>query len=250
MKDNFSRQSIDYVKFRPHYPKELFGFLMPLLKEHHLAWDVATGNGQVANVLAEYFNQVIATDISENQLKHAIQKHNINYRVESAEQSSLPDKSVDLITIAQAIHWFNFEAFYREVRRTLKPNGLIAVIGYPLFSIEPGIDTIIQQFYSETLHLCWDPERKYIDDHYSTIPFPFHEMQTPAFSMNYNWSLHDLVGFLNTWSAVQHYIRQYHANPVEEVRKKLSAIWIDKEKKPVFFPLIIRVGHLGLLQNT
>lgn len=137
MKDNFSRQSIDYAKYRPHYPEELFGFLMPLLKEHHLAWDVATGNGQVANLLAEYFNQVIATDISENQLKHAIQKHNVMYRVESAEQSSLPDASVDLITVAQAIHWFNFEAFYREVRRTLKPNGLIVVIGYPLFSIEP-----------------------------------------------------------------------------------------------------------------
>ncbi|MEO6166954.1 MAG: class I SAM-dependent methyltransferase [Chitinophagales bacterium] len=242
MKDNFSRQSNDYAKFRPHYPAELFDFLMPLIPEHKVAWDVATGNGQVANVLADHFEEVKATDISANQLKQAIQKKNIIYSVESAEQSSFANSTFDLITIAQAIHWFQFDAFYREVRRTLKPNGIIAVIGYPLFTINNEIDEIILHFYSETLRNCWDPERKYLDEMYSTIPFPFPEIKTPDFSMSYEWTLDELTGFLNTWSAVQHYINRYEKNPVEAVRKELETAWKEDEKKKVSFPVILRVG--------
>lgn len=243
MKDNFSRQSNDYAKFRPHYPKELFDLLIPLVPEHQVAWDVATGNGQVANVLADYFEEVKATDISANQLKHAIQKTNIKYSVEPAEHSSFANSTFDLITVAQAIHWFHFDAFYREVRRTLKPNGIIAVIGYPLFTIDHVIDEIILHFYSETLHNCWDPERKYLDEMYATIPFPFPEIQTPPFKMEYKWSLDELTGFLNTWSAVQHYINRNEKNPVEDVRKELESIWKEDEKKEVSFPVILRVGR-------
>ncbi|HUM47823.1 MAG TPA: class I SAM-dependent methyltransferase [Chitinophagales bacterium] len=243
MKDNFSRQSNDYAKFRPHYPKELFDFLIPLVPEHQVAWDVATGNGQVANALADYFEEVKATDISANQLKHAIQKTNIKYSVEPAEHSSFADSTFDLITVAQAIHWFQFDAFYREVRRTLKPHGIIAVIGYPLFTIDNIIDEIILHFYSETLHNCWDPERKYLDEMYSTIPFPFPEIKTPDFSMTYEWTLDELIGFLKTWSAVQHYMSKHHENPVDLVRKDLTAIWKNNEKKPAHFPVILRVGR-------
>ncbi len=217
---------------------------MPLLAHHHLAWDAATGNGQVAGMLANYFDQVIATDISENQLKHAIRRPNIQYRLEPAEKSSIADASLDLVTVAQAIHWFRFEAFYAEVKRTLKPKGLIAVIGYPLLTIDPVTDAIIQQFYAETLHHCWDPERKYLDEWYASIPFPFHEVETPAFSMKYDWSLHDLAGFLSTWSAVQQYIIKHHINPVDEIMKKLAVSWGEKDQKSVYFPVILRIGRL------
>src|SRR4030095_11116914 len=141
MKDNFATQSDQYVKFRPTYPDELYQFLLPLVKTKDAAWDCGTGNGQVAQELSKHFKKVYATDISEKQIKNAIQRENIFYKVESAERTSFPDKSFDLITVAQAIHWFDFGAFYKEVERTIKPNGVLAVIGYGLLSIDEDTDT-------------------------------------------------------------------------------------------------------------
>ncbi|MBK9732572.1 MAG: class I SAM-dependent methyltransferase [Chitinophagaceae bacterium] len=243
MKDNFSANSDQYALFRPGYPKEIFDFLIPILSHRNRAWDVATGNGQLANMLAGYFEEVMATDISRNQLKHASQRSNIIYKVERAEKSSFKSASFDLITVAQAIHWFQFDKFYDEVKRTLKPDGIIAIIGYPLCHINVEVDALIRLFYNQKLHGCWDPERKYLDDLYTTIPFPFTELPTPSFEMEYKWKLDELTGFLNTWSGVQHYIRKHGNNPVIELRMQLEKIWPEQEKKQVHFPVILRVGR-------
>ena len=243
MKDNFSGHAADYARYRPTYPQELIAYLAGIAPAQHLAWDCATGNGQVAGMLASLFDQVVATDISENQLKSAVQLPNISYKVEQAEKSSLTDQSVDLIVVAQAVHWFNFERFYQEVKRVLKPNGLIAVIGYGLLTTHPALDKVIKHFYSEVLNGYWDPERSYLDEGYRTIPFPFQEEEVPQFSSSYTWTPDDLIGYLNTWSAVKHYEKQQGHNPVQLVEQQIREAF-EGETTTVTFDILTRVGKL------
>ena len=164
MKDNLSEQSEQNLQFSPTYPKELYEFLLSLVEKKDAAWDCGTGNGQVAIELAKHFKQVYATDISEKQIKNAIQCDNILYKVEAAEETSFPGKSFDLITVAQAIHWVDFDAFYKEVKRTLKPGGILAVIGYALLHIDEDTDKVITKFYKKIIGSFLDPERRYIDE--------------------------------------------------------------------------------------
>lgn len=242
MKDNFSKQSALYSQFRPTYPDELFNFLYPLVKEKKTAWDCGTGNGQLANKLAENFETVFATDISNNQINNAIKKPNIEYRIEHAEQSSFTNNQFDLITVAQAVHWFSFSRFYAEVKRTLKPGGIIAIIGYSNIQINPSCDTIINHLYSEILNKYWDNERKYIDENYKTIPFPFKEIDTPDIKMTFDWELNQLTGYLNTWSAVQHFVKQNGTNPVDMIYENLKKAWGNKEYQSISFPVLLRIG--------
>jgi ubiquinone/menaquinone biosynthesis C-methylase UbiE len=243
MKDNFSKQSSLYAQFRPGYPNELFQFLMPLVPVKNAAWDCGTGNGQVAVKLSEYFDQVYATDLSESQIAHAAKRKNIIYSVENAEETSLPGNKFDLITVAQAIHWFQFKDFYHQVDRTLKRGGIIALMGYDIFRINKKIDLLIDKFYRETTGPYWDDERKYVEEHYKTIPFPFKEISTPVFSMNYNWEFDQVIGYLNTWSAVQHYTRKNNENPVDKFSKELKKVWGNVFKRKISFPVFMRTGR-------
>lgn len=243
MKDNFSKQSKLYAKFRPGYPSRLFDFLLPLIPEKNTAWDCGTGNGQVAVKLSRYFKEVYATDLSAMQIENADDKPNITYLVERAEESTFPDNMFDLIIIAQAIHWFSFNEFYAKVKRTLKPGGIIAIIGYDVFKINKEIDLQIEEFYRITTGPYWDEERKHIDSHYTTIPFPFKEIPCPGFTMNYNWEVDQVIGYLNTWSAVQHYIRKNNTNPVNAFGEILKKAWGKPVKRKVSFPVFMRVGR-------
>ncbi len=244
MKDLFSKNSEHYARFRPLYPNELFAYILSLVQNKNVAWDCATGNGQFAATLANHFKIVHATDISENQIKNAVRKENIIYNIESAEHTSFPDRSFDLITVAQAIHWFNFDKFYTEVNRTLHPDGLLAITGYNIPHINASIDTIIHQFESEFLGSYWDEETQYVDDMYTTIPFPFNEINAPAFFSNHIWSIEQLLGFLNTWSGVRHYIEEHAINPVNIIEKELRKHWQENETKKVTFPILLRIGTL------
>ena len=244
MKDNFSIQSENYSKFRPVYPDELYDFLIPLAHEQQSAWDCGTGNGQVALKLANHFDHVYASDISKQQIANAQTKENITYQVGSAEHTSFPDNQFDLITVAQAIHWFDLEKFYDEVRRTLKPAGIFAVIGYSLMRIHPEIDRIIDDFYTHILGDYWDVERKLVDDHYRNLHFPFEEIKSTEFKHNVNWTLDHVMGFLNTWSAVQHYIKENGSNPVNATAPEIKKAWGVNKLKQVTFPIFIRVGRI------
>lgn len=242
MKDNFSQDSKQYAQFRPHYPKELFDHLLSLVKEKATAWDCGTGNGQVAGVLADYFREVYATDISQQQINEAVKRPNIYYSVQPAEQTSFNEKQFDLITIAQAIHWFRFTEFYAEAKRTLKPGGIIAVIGYgPIQTIEP-LQGIIDRFYKNIVGPYWDAERRYIDELYQTIPFPFEEIKVPVFTMSYQWTLEQLIGYLKTWSAVKHYTKQHQTDPVSFIQKELAVAWPATPAITFSFPLLTRIG--------
>lgn len=239
--DNFSIQSKIYSKYRPVYPKTLYTSILDLVQHKQNVWDCGTGNGQVAVVLADHFQQVEATDISENQLKNAQLKENINYSLQRAESTSFQADHFDLITVGQAIHWFDFEAFYSEARRVGKTNSVLVIFGYGLLRIE-GINQEIDHFYTNIIGAYWNKERCYIDDAYATIPFPFEEIQDiPAFFIEDNWTLQQLEGYLNTWSSVQRFIKQEQFNPVSNFIAELKNKWPSGTKKAKF-PVFVKMG--------
>lgn len=244
MKDNFSTQSDKYAKFRPTYPSELFEFLNENVQEKRNAWDCGTGNGQVAFELAKTFDNIFATDISQQQIDNAIQVDNILYSLQPAEQTNFDNEQFDLVVVAQAIHWFHFEKFYAEVKRTAKENALFCVVGYGRLEISNQIDNVIEDFYNNIIGKYWDKERKYIDENYQTIPFPFDEIQTPNFAITKHWTLEHLIGYLNTWSAVKHFIKQNNYNPVDKLQKDIEQLWGNEPIKQVHFPLLLRVGRI------
>lgn len=243
MKDNFSTQASDYAKYRPYYPSEMIDYVVSFVQNKQSALDVATGNGQVAVELAKHFEQVFATDISEKQLANALQKDNITYIKECAEQTSFADGQFDLVTVAQAIHWFDFDAFYKEVYRILKPDGVFAVLGYGLFDTLGDAEKLLKHFYHDIIGPYWDTERRYLDENYATIPFPFEELETKQFINEFTWTFEQLTGYLETWSAVQHYIKKNGANPVDLIKDELKEYW-EKGDKKVVFPLLLRIGKL------
>jgi ubiquinone/menaquinone biosynthesis C-methylase UbiE len=243
MKDNFSKQAALYAQYRPVYPAALFEFILGRVEEKRTAWDCATGNGQTAQQLAPHFETVHATDISQQQLDHAGQVSNIFYSLQPAEQTNFNDDQFDLVTVSQALHWFDFDKFYREVKRVTKPGGWIAVWMYGGLSISPEIDQLKQAYYSNTLGPYWDKERKYVDDNYAGILFPFAEISCPEFSIRDEWALGDFEGYLNTWSALQKFMVANGYNPVGELVQQVQPFWTN-EKMPIRFPLYLRMGRV------
>lgn len=244
MKDNFSSQSDKYAKYRPIYPPGLFEYLNSLIPDKQNAWDCGTGNGQVASELAKFFKTVFATDISQEQLNNAFKAENILYSLQPAEHTYFDNRLFDLIIVSQAIHWFDFERFYFEVRRTAKPNSLLCVLGYGKLEISQQIDCVIANFYENVLGNYWDDERKYIDENYQTIPFPFNEIQPPDFVNMQHWTLEHLIGYLNTWSAVKHFIRKNEYNPVDKLQIKIAKLWGSEQIKQIRFPVLLRIGQI------
>lgn len=241
MKDNFSRQASEYSKFRPQYPQEMIDYILSFVPGRQTALDAGTGNGQVAKVLSGHFATVYATDISPDQLLHAPQILNIIYRDMPAERTDFTNNLFDLITVAQAVHWFDFDLFYGEVRRTLKTDGILAVMGYGMLKTNPESDQIIDRFYNEIVGPFWDPEREYLEQRYQTIPFPFEELPAKEFTHTASWSIEQLLGYLETWSATEKYKAHHNDNPVDLIRDELTASWKKHDGK-VAFPMLLRIG--------
>ncbi len=242
-KDYFSGHAGQYARFRPGYPETLFSYLARLAPTRELAWDCATGNGQAAIGLAAHFERVIATDASSQQIESAAPHARVEYRVAPAENSRLPADSVDLVTAAQALHWFDVSAFFADAERVLKPGGVIAVWAYNLLSISREVDGLVNRFYSETTAPFWPPERAIVEAGYSDIRFPFEEISPPRFEMETRWRLDELVGYLRTWSATQRYIASRGSDPVIPLVDELRKVW-DGEERPrlVRWPLALRIG--------
>ena len=244
MKDNFSKQAGIYAKYRPTYPKELFRFILTHLKNKQAAWDCGTGNGQSAKELAKSFEKVFATDISQKQIDKAHKTDNIFYSIQPAEQTNFADNTFDLITVSQALHWFNPDKFYAEVKRVAKPGAWIAVWMYNLPSISDEIDELINvKLYKNILGAYWDYERKYVDNNYTTLLFPFREIETPLFKIQLEWAIDDLQGYINSWSALQKFVTSNAFNPVDDVIKQ-AVPYFRKEKMKVVFPVNLRMGQI------
>lgn len=240
-KDNFSAQARLYASYRPHYPKALYDFIYKHVQHFGTAWDCATGNGQVAGVLSEKFEQVYATDISQNQINNAIQADNIHYSIGRAEDSGLAIKA-DLITTAQAIHWFNVDAFYKEAKRLAAPEAVLAYWGYSLIRINKTIDPLLDHFYHKVVGQYWDPERKHLDNAYQDIKTPLKDINKENFEHAVAWNIDHLKGYLSSWSSVQHFIRKEGYNPVDELIKELEPHW--SEPMQVKFPMFLFVGRI------
>jgi ubiquinone/menaquinone biosynthesis C-methylase UbiE len=242
-KDLFSRQSTDYAKFRPHYPDTLFQYLASLTNDHSTAWDCGTGNGQAAVKLAEHFQRVIATDPSAKQISSATPHSKVEYRVGSAEKTTFDNHSIDLITVAQAFHWFKHDDFFAEAERILRPKGVLAFWCYELCTITPEIDAVVMKLYQGVLGSYWEPERKLVEAGYKSIQMPMQEITPPAFEMKAEWNLEHLVGYLSTWSALQTYIQKNQSNPLEASFNDLKNAWGDVGLRPVRWELALRVGR-------
>lgn len=242
--DNFSKQAATYKKYRPTYPTEIYQTLIKLTKKKKQCWDCGTGNGQVAVQLANHFETVYATDISQKQLDHAEKKSNIIYRLERAEKTNFADNQFDLITVAQAVHWFDFDTFNKEVKRVGKNGGIISIWGYGLLKINPTINRIIDHFYQNIIGPYWNDERKHIDHEYQSIPFDFKEIPTKNdYKIIVNWNVKQLEGYFNSWSSVQHFKKQHpDKNPVNEVIDSIKKHWEKEAVKKITFPVFMRNG--------
>jgi len=254
--DHFNQSAEQYKLFRPSYPQALFDYLLTLVPSESHIWDCATGNAQAALFLAESF-KVTATDISPAQLERAPRHESIDYIRCSAENTPIPAHSIDLVTVAQALHWFNLEAFYREVVRVTKPEGLIVAWCYSLGKIgnsktlDDKINALITKLYNQILgDEYWPVQRHFIDEEYQTIPFPFQKMETPDFHIEKKMTFDDLIGYLNTWSAVKEYIVRNEENPVELIVDELMTAWGEPQAvHTMYWPLHLLAAKVTTYQG-
>lgn len=245
--DRFSKLANQYARFRPQYPAELFLYLRSLVSAGELAWDCATGNGQTAVGLSDVFPRVIASDASGKQIQNRLERECVDYLVCTAERICLRPHSVDLVTVSQAVHWFDLDAFYPGVRRVLKPGGVLAVWCYIQSVISPQVNPIIARYYEEITGPYWPPRMKLMDEHYRTLPFPLEEIPSPEFEIETDWTLDQYSGFLGSWSVTPDFINARGHHPLEEIWDELTAAWGDpNQPRHIRWPLYMRVGrYLG-----
>jgi SAM-dependent methyltransferase len=241
---HFSALADTYARFRPGYPDALFDYLAALAPARELAWDCATGSGQAAAGLGGHFDEVIATDASAEQIAAARPAPHVTYRVAPAERSGLEERSVDLVTVAQALHWFDLERFYGEVRRVLIPGGVLAVWSYNFLTVDPSVDAVIDGLYRGPLDPYWPPERIHVEQGYRGLPFPFPVIETPDFAMETRWDMRQMLGYLSSWSATRRCNEATGRDVVEEIAPALARVWGNPaSKRTVRWPLVFRIGH-------
>lgn len=244
-KDHFSERAAGYAAHRPQYPKELAQWLASLAPARDLAWDVACGSGQLSTLLGDEFAKVVATDASAPQIEQAVPHPHVEYRIEPAEKSSLADRAVDLITVAQAVHWLDLDAFYKEARRVGRPQSVIALIAYHIAVIDPAVDAVIDGFYSGDLDGYWPLERKHIETEYRDIPFPFERISSPERKhLAVNWDVEQMLGYIRTWSAVRALEHAKGAAQTEEFAARLRGAW-GRQVRAVRWPLVLLVGRIS-----
>jgi ubiquinone/menaquinone biosynthesis C-methylase UbiE len=242
-KDHFSKQAADYAKFRPRYPQKLFDYLGSITPGRQLAWDCGTGNGQAALGLASVFDRVIATDASQKQVANAQSHKRVEYRVAPAENSSIEPEALDLIMVAQALHWFDLDRFYAEVQRVLKSESIFAASAYNLLHIEPAIDEVVSRYYYDVVGSFWPPERKLVEK-FADLPFPFQKVEAPKFEMTAEWNLDHLVGYLRTWSSSQRFIATKGCDPLDQITDDLRSTWgKPAQTRTIIWPLVMRIGR-------
>jgi SAM-dependent methyltransferase len=243
--DHFSGHAPEYARYRPDYPESLFDFLASLAPSKRVAWDCATGSGQAAVPLARRFEHVVATDASERQIDEAVPSPGIHYVVAPAESAPLADGSVDLVTVAQALHWFDRSRFWREVERVLAPRGIVAAWCYGLMSVSPDVDGLLLAFYREKVGAYWPPERALVEEGYAVLAFPFEEIASPRFTMEKQWTLAELMGYVRTWSATKRFQADRREDPLRELERALSGPWGEGASRRIVWDVDLRVGRRG-----
>lgn len=244
-KDHFSGHAGLYAQARPHYPDALFDWIAQQSPARDCAWDVACGNGQASIALARHFRDVIATDPSAQQISQAQRHPRIEYRVEAAEHGSLQDRSVDAITIAQALHWFDLLRFVGEVRRVARPGALFAAWSYAGCSVDANVDAVIARLYDDILGEYWPPERRLVDEGYASLAIPFAPVEAPAFEMRMDWNTDQLLAYLRSWSAAQRYRKATGIDAVTAIVDDLQRAWGNPQKvRAVRWKLALRASRM------
>jgi SAM-dependent methyltransferase len=244
-KDHFSGHARDYARFRPSYPNALIDWLAENATVEALAWDAGCGSGQLSVLLARRFQRVIATDASAEQLARATRHRRVEYRNSRAEESGIAAESVDLAVAAQAVHWFDLPAYYREVRRTGRPDSMVALVGYGEIAVGGSVDEVISRFYNGVLAPYWPPERRLVEEGYRSLPFPFEEVETPSLEMEAEWGVDELLGYIGTWSAVAALVKSAGPNALRSFGDALAESWgAGPAVRRVRWPLSLRAGRL------
>ncbi len=243
-KDHFSGHAAAYARHRPGYAESLFDWLAENASGRELAWDAGTGNGQAARGLAARFTTVHATDASDRQLAAADGPGNVRFAREPAEHCSLEAGSVDLVTVGQALHWFEVGGFYAEVNRVLRPGGLLAAWTYQLNQVDDDVDRVVGEFFGAVVGPYWPPERVHVERGYLDLPFPFADIDTPDFSITRRMNLEAYLGYIGTWSAVRRFIDDRGTDPLATLRRRLEPAWGDpSSERRVHWPLALRAGR-------
>ncbi len=242
--DLFSVQADDYAKFRPTYPDSLFNYLAGLCRERKVVWDCATGSGQAALTLTKYFDRVIGTDISQPLLDKAEKHEKITYKSVPAEKTDLDDRSVDLVTVAQALHWFEYDKFFPEVKRVLKPGGIFAAWGYTHLHTDAPVQKLTDHIHNELLKDYWAPQIGILTRHYADIPFPFEPVQPPRFEISQALTFEQLIGYMVSWSATQKYIKEKGQDELQRLFAEVRTAWGDlTQLKPVRWEVFMKAGR-------
>jgi len=242
----FTTVAREYANFRPGYPPELFAWLAGAARSLDAVWDCGCGSGQASVALAGYFQAVHATDVAAEQIAAAKPHPRVRYSVAPAEHSGLAASSVDLVTVAQALHWFDVDAFYAEARRVARPGALIAVWNYPRPRFDAAeLERVFLEFYTDVVGPYWPPERRHIEANYTTLAFPFEEMPHPAFGLELDWSFEQVIGYVSSWSATAQYRKALGQDPVPLLRESLGKVWSGANSTAkVRIPLGLRVARL------
>lgn len=244
-KDYFSAVAENYAQFRPSYPTELVNFLAEHSPDCGRVWDAGAGSGQLSVKLTQQFKHVVATDLSHTQLQQATPHPSITYFCAKSEQSGLKNRSVDLAVCAQAAHWFDLPAYYAEVKRVLKPGGLLALICYYRISGEPEVTAVIDELYGPILRDDWPPGREAVDSRYQDIYFPFTVIDTPVFSIDVQWTRNQLMGYLLSWSATKRYEAAGKGSIHAWLVQQLVPCWPNENQvKAFYFPIYMRAAKL------
>ena len=247
-KDHFSVTASGYAAHRPVYPRGVAEALAARSPGRALVWDAGCGSGQLSVVLGEVFDQVAATDASAAQIAEAVPHPRVRYAVAPAEVSGLANGSVDCAVAAQAAHWFDLDAYYREVRRVARPGGLLALVTYAVMEVDLQIEKLVEQFYWHTLEGHWAPERKLVEEGYRSLPFPFEPVEAPALALEHRWNADQMLGYVGTWSAVQSLKKAGRGNELERFGQELRAAWGDPaQERVVRWPLSLRLGRVSPL---
>ena len=242
--DRFSDRASLYRRSRPTYPSQLFDDLAALAPGRDLAWDCGTGNGQAAVALACHFHEVYATDPSAQQIAEASSCDQVSYRVERAEDVSLPDGSVDLVLAAQALHWFDHDTFFVQARRVLKPGGIVAAIGYDWMYVDPGIDDAINKLLLPLLAEHWAPQNALLWAGYRTISFPGDELRLGAYAIRVDWNVEEASAYISSWSASRALRAAGGGERLDAALAELKALW-GGERRRVTMPLFTRVARMA-----
>ncbi len=244
--DLFSDKASLYAAARPRYPEELFAFVHAHAPSHRCAWDCGTGNGQAAGSLAAHFSRVLASDPSAEQIANAIPVANVSYSVQRAEETTFPSSCFDAICVAQALHWFHFDAFFAEVQRLATPDAIFAAWGYDWFSVSPSFDAAFKSSILDVIEPYWAPNNRILWRGYADVPLPFPCIATPSLQIEAHWSFYQLLAYIHSWSATRRCMSAIGDGFFESAHNELAPLWGEPEaQQRILMPLHFIAGRVS-----